>query len=474
MLNNKATNQMKLQRWALTSALIVSHLTGTHLLADDTADTIDSLKKRIEQLDQKVSVLERNRELEKDAADTKAKEAPKISLGEKGFAFGSGDGNFTINLQGLLQFDSRTFFKDGGINGNDGFVLRRARPIISGTVFKDFDFLFVPDFGANTTLNSAPVIQDAYLNYRYRQELQLRFGKYKSPVGLELLQSDSLMTFIERALPSDLVPNRDLGAELLGDLFDGRVSYAAGIFNGVADQASSGNLDFEDGKEFVGRIFLQPFKKSRAAALQGLGFGVGGSYGSRFGTAANSGLAGGYTTDGQQRFFVYTNGIAAGGTQWRISPQGYYYYGPFGLLGEYVVSSQEVLKTTAPTATAELEHKAWQIVGSWVLTGEDNTYKGVVPSHPFNPGAGQWGAVQLAARYARLDVDSDTFPMFANPATSAQSAKSWSVGVNWWLNRNVRISADFARTTFAGGAGTGATVTQQPENVLFTRVQFAF
>src|SRR5687767_216728 len=124
ILNNKTMKQMKLHRWALAVALIGSQITGTHLLADDT---IDSLKKQIEQLDQKVRVLERNRELEKEAAETKAKEAPKISLGDKGFSFGSGDGNFTINLQGLLQFDSRTFFEDGGINGNDGFVLRRAR-----------------------------------------------------------------------------------------------------------------------------------------------------------------------------------------------------------------------------------------------------------------------------------------------------------------------------------------------------------
>jgi len=192
--------------------------------------------------------------------------------------------------------------------------------LLINTVFHDFEFLFVPDFGANATLDSAPVIQDAYLNYRYSPELQLWFGKYKSPVGHELLQSDSLMTFIEPALSSDLRPNRDLGTEVLGELFDSRVSDAVGIFNGVADQANSGNLDYEDDKEFAGRIFLQPLKNSRLAALQGLGLGVGGSYGSRLGNAAYSGLTGRYTTDGRQRFFAYTNGIVSNGTKWRIAP----------------------------------------------------------------------------------------------------------------------------------------------------------
>jgi len=83
----------------------------------------------------------------------------------------------------------------------------------------------------------------------------------------------------------------------------------------------------------------------------------------------------------------------------------------------------------------------------------------------------------LVARYAVLDVDDDTFPLFANPAASASEAKAWSVGLNWWLNKNVRLLTSFSHTDFEGG-GTGATapgtVTHQPENVLFTRVQLAF
>src|SRR5216110_3760157 len=113
-------------RCAIAAAVIGSQTaTHNHLLADDTADTINGLKQQIEQLDQKVRILERNRELEKETADTKPKDAPKISIGEKGFSFGSADGNFAINLRGVLQLDSRTFFNDGGIEGNDGFLLRR-------------------------------------------------------------------------------------------------------------------------------------------------------------------------------------------------------------------------------------------------------------------------------------------------------------------------------------------------------------
>src|SRR5436309_14550596 len=118
---------MKPTLGAVAAAVIGSQsMTTNHLLADDTADTINGLKQQIEQLDQKVRILERNRELEKESADAKATEAPKISIGEKGFSFGTADGDFVINLKAVLPFDSRTFLNDGGIRGNDGFRLRRA------------------------------------------------------------------------------------------------------------------------------------------------------------------------------------------------------------------------------------------------------------------------------------------------------------------------------------------------------------
>jgi len=77
-----------------------------------------------------------------------------------------------------------------------------------------------------------------------------------------------------------------------------------------------------------------------------------------------------------------------------LSPQGYYYYGPFGFLGEYVISDQRVTRVLGPSRISRrLENTGWEVTGSWVLTGEDAAYKGgVVPRHPFDPlGAPQQG-----------------------------------------------------------------------------------
>jgi len=443
-------------------------------------------KEHLEALDQKVKVLEREKELEQEASEARAKEAPKISLGADGFSFASPRGNFGVQLKGVLQMDSRTFFNEPGVVGNDSLLLRRVRPILQGTVYRDFDFLFVPDFAPT----SGPQIFDAYLNYRYSPGLQFQAGKYKVPIGLEQLQSDRDILFNERSLVTDLVPNRDVGFELHGDLFNERVSYAAGYFNGTSDGANTGNADFADDRAFAGRLFFQPFKQSTTVALQGFGFGVAASY-ETMSTTNTAGLPSttggslpGYFTDGQQQFFAYNPAdkavVVAEDNHWRLSPQGYYYYGPFGLLGEYIVSDQKVERSgVAPFSSAYLDNTAWEVAASWVLTGEDAAYVGgVVPRHPFNPASGEWGAWQLVGRYAELSIDPSAFPLFADPATSARSAAAWSVGLNWYLNRNVRVNADFSHTTFSGGGGAGtsapATITRKPENVLFTRIQLAF
>jgi phosphate-selective porin OprO and OprP len=426
-----------------------------------------------EELDQKVKILQRERENDKDDAAALAKTQPKISLGANGFSFGSADGNFNATLHGLIQLDSRTFLVGNKINNaNDGFLLRRARPIFTGTVFHDFDFNFTPDFGGSTTSGSSVQIQDAYINYHYNPTWQVEVGKFKSPVGLEQLQADAYTSFNERSIVNDLVPNRDLGAELHGDLIGGALSYAAGIFDGVSDyNGTTVNQDSDDGKAFAGRLFAQPWKNSKVDALKGLGFGVGGSYEYDHNTTA--GLTSGYKTDGQQTFFAYKTGAIADGNHWRISPQASYYYGPFGLLGEYVISDQHVALSSA-SKSYDIQNTAWEISAGWVLTGEDAGYNGVTPLHPFSLSGGGWGAWQVVARYADVDIDNNAFTDgLATATTAASEARAVSLGLNWYLNKNIRINTSFSHTSFTGGHGVGA-VPAQPENVIFTRVQLAF
>lgn len=82
--------------------------------------------------------------------------------------------------------------------------------------------------------------------------------------------------------------------------------------------------------------------------------------------------------------------------------------------------------------------------------------------------------MQVAARWSELEVDDGTFEIL-NPAKSAQHATAWALGLNWFLNSNALIRADYEQTHFDGGAGTTAHVDDRPsEKVFATRFQLAF
>ena len=71
--------------------------------------------------------------------------------------------------------------------------------------------------------------------------------------------------------------------------------------------------------------------------------------------------------------------------------------------------------------------------------------------------------------------DPDAFSHFADPTKSAQEAREWGVGINWYPNRNVKLSLDYEQTVFDGGAGTTtAPNNRETEEDMFGRVQLQF
>ncbi len=443
-----------------------------------TVDEKGRQAEAIEQVEQKIKILERKRELEDEAAQAKAKEAPIVRAGKDGFGLRSADGNFDLRLRGYVQADAR-FYQGGETDpAPDTFLMRRIRPIIEGSVFKQFGFRIMPDFGGGTA-----TIQDAYVDGNFSPAFKVRAGKFKPPVGLERLQSGSELLFVERAFPTNLVPNRDVGLQLSGDVFDGAVNYAAGIFNGVID-GGSGDNDANSDKDYAVRVFAEPLKDKEDSTLRGLGIGLAYSTGDQSGSAATSNLPR-FLTPGQQSFFSYVAttaatattpsvpGAFADGSRERIAPQFYFHKGPFGLLGEYVRSNQEVSRAGV---RRDVKNTAWQLATSLVLTGEDASIRGINPRKPFQWGQGSWGAFEIAARVSRLEVDDDVFAgsattRLANPRSSAREATDYGIGLNWYFNRFSKLVVNYDQTEFKDGAASGD---RDTEKVLFTRFQVGY
>jgi len=280
-----------------------------------------------------------------------------------------------------------------------------------------------------------------------------------------VLRSDRELIFAERSMASDLVPLRYLGAQLSGSVLSDSIAYEGGFFQGSSDGANGVFSQWTSSHEAVARLFLRPFAVTPLNPLHQFGFGVAGSAGDQEGAIA------GLKTVGQTTFFKYSSATVADGQHNRLSPQAYYYLGPFGVLSEYVMSSQELLNKKY---AGRVRNQAWETTASFMLTGEKNSYAGVRPRNASEHVTGwrRFGGVELTARYSQLAIDGDAFPHFASVSTSARLAKEQGIGFNWYLNRYVKLVSDFEHTNFTMAPGN--TKPLHAENVLMTRIQLAF
>jgi phosphate-selective porin OprO/OprP len=467
-------NSFRSRRRAVAAAV-----TAALLPALTQADpTSEELLQKIEELSQKVLALERKLEVQDEATKAAVTTTPVVKASPRGFSIASADSQNQIKLRGVLHVDGRFFESEDPEGLKDTWQATRVRPIVEGTLGGIYDFRFTPDFGQGRT-----VIQDAYVTARFNPAFQVTAGKFKAPVGLERLQSANDIRFVARAFPTSLAPNRDIGLQVAGNVLGDRVNYAVAWGNGSNDGSSSetfADVDVNDDKEWSGRVFALPFGESENFALRGLGLGIAGTYNSQTGTSAQT-LLPTYRTPAQSPFFRFRTGTTptlADGERTRIAPQFYYYVGRFGLLGEYTTVSQDVSRRISATSLREdsLDTTAWQLQAAWFLTGEEESFRGFKPNNVFSLANNTWGAFELVARYHELDPDDDAFvggaASFADPAVSARKATAYGLGLNWYLNENLKWVINYEQTSFDGGAPAGAD--RDDEKVFLTRFALGF
>jgi phosphate-selective porin OprO and OprP len=462
---NSSSPAKRMLALSISSILITS---SPFAYADDgDSAELAALKAQLEELNQRILVLDRKLEIAAEETAAKQKTTPVVVAGDKGFALKSADSQFEFKLRGLLQTDYRSFSGDAFPTATDGFLIRRARPIFEGTLLGKYGFRFMPDFGDNKS-----TIVDAYIDAKFDPKYQVRVGKFKPFVGLERLQSATDIRFAERSYVSNnILPNRDLGISLFGETEAKTFSYAVGIFNGATDGSEiTTSLDSNSGKDFDGRLFFTPWASSDSA-LKGLGFGIGGTYGDVDGTTSNTGLPS-YKSAGQSNvFFSYAAGNSlattaiADGNRLRWSPQAYFYRGPFGFIGEYAQVRQDV---KLGVREERLDSDAWQLAGTWILTGEDASFKGVKPFNPIGSEGG-WGAFELGLRFHENNLDQDAASFRSLTKPYALSAKTYSIGLNWYLNEFNKLVFNYEKTEFDDGSLDG-----DSEDFLVARYQLGF
>lgn len=366
-------------------------------------------------------------------------------------------------MEGYLQADSRFYPGSGDDAPPSTYLIRRARVVVEGTVARYLTFVAVPDFSHGTAS-----LAETMVGARLGDGLTLRAGLTKPRIGLESTQKSADLHFLERGLTAYLLPARDLGLDLGGDLLGRTVRYDVGVFNGVPDYGSSSE-DTGDAKDLAGRVFVTPFAHRGDRAPIDLGVGLGGSTGSEAGSPELP-LTSTLRTPGQATFFAYRTGetgegVVADGRRSRFDPQAYLYRGPLGVWVEYAESRHHVRRGQT---RGSFRHRAWQLAGTFLLTGDHAGFGPLTPKHELEPERGFWGAIEVAARIEGADADPAAFPLFADPAVSARRARGVGVGVSWYFAHRTKLVIEYERTTFRGGAPTGD---RAPEHFVAARLQ---
>ncbi len=382
-----------------------------------------------------------------------------LSFDQDGLLISNRDASNSVRIHGYLQADGRFFVANFENQQQNDLLFRRIRPLVEGTLHKRLSFRLMPDFGENKV-----VTQEVYAEWKFDRDITLQVGKFKTPIGLEILRSDRDLNFVERSLASDLVPVRDLGAQLEGSLSRNELTYDVGYFSGTED-GSNANFAWKGTKEGVVRVIFKPLADTHSNLARALSIGAAVSTGHVHNAPPS------FNSVGQQTIFAYSPGVAAWGPRRRVSPQAHYYYGPLGILAEYVISGERV---QSADAHRYLAHNAWEVAGSYFLTGEKNQFAGVQPWREQQPCTGirRWGAWELALRHSEIHLDPGSFPTFASPTNSAQGSRESAAGLNWCINRHVRVQLAYEHSTFSAPQGNSAPL--HTENMGAARLQLGF
>jgi hypothetical protein len=381
---------------------------------------------------------------------------PRFAVaGPAGFGLVSADGRSMLATHWVLETDFSSFLDaESPAPARDSFVLRFAGARLDAVLDRDFHAQLFVNFADNRV-----AVLEGWIEARLARWARLRIGIFPFPITQERVTPGLALPFVSTSVAAMLLPARDTGIQLLGQLGDA-ATYHLAVVNG-AFAGSPGGSDGDSGKDVVARVFVRPLASTGIEPLRKLGVGVGASIGRHTGTPSNPQLPS-LLSYGGQVYFSYRAMVTAAGRVERIAPHLTWGAGPFALYADAVWTREHIAGTT-------VDARAVSAIASVVVTGEAADPLGfVIPAHPFDPTAGQLGAFALVAGAGDLAVDSAVFPTLADPATAMRRFRVLGGGVNWYLSRGVAVLTSYGHQTF--DAAPGGTP-RRDEDTVIARLQ---
>lgn len=437
---------MRLTPLAAALAALLAGLTPDHATAQDANPATDTeiaeLKAQVAALMNRIDELEARDEAQSainvdNAEALKAMQAgqPKVET-KGGLKVTSADGQYSLQVGGRLHFDGYAF--DDDVAGNTGTTeFRRARLTLSGTAL-GWDYKMEQDFAAGSNLDG---LRDLYIA-RTIGPGKLFIGHFKPYRSMEELTSSNEILMMERPFAS-----------------------ATGLFSGRQFQQGVGYL--HSGSNHSAGLSVFNLRGATGPRNEGMGVAGRATWAPILGSEEVLHLGGWYSHEnlnegsadlkasanyagrrGPGLTIATTPGSSANQVDaWGLELAGL--YGPAFVQAEYASAS------FGQPLGADQDVEAWYVQGSVMLNGGRKVYKagnGVFGS-PKVGGAGLW---ELTARFDHIE----------NRDLANVEAESWILGLNYYLNPNLRLMFNYTR-------GENALTGDEPAQYA-VRTQFSF
>jgi len=404
---------------------------------------------------------------------------------ENGVTWHSSDNYFTLTFHNLTQLDLREPIQQGDpLHG--GFIIPRQRWYFEGKVGDYANFVT----SVNRGYASLDLL-DSYADYIVHPEwLSFRVGRMKVPSQYEYISIDEAnLIGPERSIwVQNFAGNRQLGAMAHGRLFNRRIEYYVGAFNGQRRSFE----DYNSSRDYFFYLDYRPFIQSGVDWLSGLHLVGTYNFGEErqplspialrtMNQLSNSNAAAFVSPT----ILEFNNNVFENGPRGFYSFETVYYYKSWGFLAgiqggyqdysiEYTTTPSAPKSGSAPTPASSVTSPfastrqnannefldvnspirthvptvGWSFQTWYFLTGEEITRRRylVEPRQPYGyyDGYIHPGAIELFAKVSDLQMGDAIFRGgIVNRALWTNRAFAPEIGVNWYLTHFVKFTFDY-------------------------------
>jgi phosphate-selective porin OprO/OprP len=463
--------------------------------ADAHSDRLDNIESQVQDALIKIKGMEK-----------KTKDVPSMKVGP-GLKIKSGKNE--VKFGGRVHFDVGMYDGDKAATCEvaseasessclvDGTNFRRLRFAMSGKYSNFYFYKMSVDWGASakqgTDATDNASVDEAFFGYKLSKNSTLAFGKQKMPVAFAESTSSNDMAFIERAPSLDALTDESIGPKRMGMQFrnyDKKMGYLVELgLHGAGDTFQSEDINEQFG--MGARLAYAPILEKKH--VMHLGYWHNLTELDQFASCyETSSCANARTGDPAQwnyrvglnvadeKFIDMEDDADDKGNFTDMEHYGLefaYLYGPAWFQTEWVwgIMNRDVVADDTFVATSYKANGGYYQAG-YVIGGERRytIKKGGWKAPKVKNGVekGGSGVVEIAIRRDSISLNDLTDGQEAGVDEGTQ--KSWTLGLNWYLNNNNRIMLNYImldvdceavkNVTKIDCGATGAGVTNDPDN----------